>query len=348
MKLRALALFLALTLALPLAVSSARAQDAPADWAGQYRAFLTEGGFRRDRWLTDSDPGFTLHDMDGDGLPELIAADGTTARVYRADSGEVIYAGSVGTDGTAPRVLPGSGLPGLTDADGGAYWDLADGQVRTLPAPAAGETVPLTLRTHREIQEMGWTAFVLEALSADNTLYRDLPLSHWAWSCAGYVTARGLMTGTGDGAFSPGKLISRAQVALILYRMEGSPAPVSGTVFSDVSPDAWYGDAASWAGSVGIFSGETFSPGETMERQDLIQALFLYARYRGVNTPAAVAVYFDWDQVREDCVEAMYWAVGAGLISGTGDGRLDPAGSLTRAQLAAMVQRFCQSVLGQA
>ena len=128
---------------------------------------------------------------------------------------------------------------------------------------------------------------------------------------------------------------------------EGAEPPQEEPVFSDVSENAWYAVPARWAVGIGLIetANGAFLPDQTVERQDLAKMLYLYARYKKLSTPTAVADYSDWDQVRDDCVEPMYWAVGTGLMNGTGGGKLDPTGSLTRAQLAAMVQRFCENIL---
>ena len=130
--------------------------------------------------------------------------------------------------------------------------------------------------------------------------------------------------------------------------MDGSPS-VSGKGFSDVAPGAWYADPSLWAAKVGVIdAGQSrFLPDGILERQDLARMLYLSTLHPGLPATAAVAVFSDWNRVREDCVEAMYWAVGAGLFNGNGDGRLDPSGSVTRAQLSAILQRYTENVLGR-
>ena len=364
MKKRVVCLLLALAAAVPLGAVSAGGQGAAAaaQWSDAYRSFVTKGEYRHagQTWY-ETAPSFALHDMDGDGVPELLARNNApepaelTAYVYTVGKNGVEYAGDAGVPGPADRWAPGSGYPGLCTCDGerGTYYTVKNGQVVSQPAtdPAllgpvvSGEAV-LDFRSGQEIWEMDWDAFEEEALRADNTMFRDVSLSHWAWSNVCWACEQGLMTGTGGGSFTPQGRVSRAQAVTILYRMDGSPR-VSGKGYSDVSSGAWYADSSRWAADIGLTdSGQSrFGPDEILERQELARLLYLYTRYKGISATAAVAVFSDWDRVREDCVEAMYWAVGAGLINGTGDGRLDPGGSVTRAQLSAILQRYTENVL---
>ena len=396
MKQRFLCLVLALALAVPLAALAAdkSAASGSSSWSAACETFILDGGYRSTEQDWSASPSFALHDMDGDGVPELLASGGTgsgearTAYVYTAVYDQLRYAGNAGAYGPADCFASGSGYPGLYHLDGrgdlyqGVYYTLKNGQVISEPVLTVSpnyETMPttytvshdtgddvlfdlyapqdaaslwtapgtaLTYRTADQIRDMGWDAFVSASLLADNTLFRDVSLSHWAWTYVDYVCRMGLMTGTGDGRFTPSSLISPAEVLTILYRMEGQPGVSDSQVLPDLPKNAWYASAVRWAAGIGIIDGADFRPDGTVERQELVRMLYCYAQYKKINTPAAVAIFSDWDKVRDDCVEAMYWSVGAGLINGSGDGRLDPTGSLTRAQLAAMVYRFCENVLG--
>ena len=403
MKKRFLCFFLALAMAVLLAASAsvtaadaARTPPSPMDWSTASRSFVLEGGYRRSGQSWSSPPSVALHDMDGDGTPELLAWNGAsasgeqTASVYVAAPDGLHYAGDAGTYGPADTFLPGSGYPGLYCLSGqseyyeGVYYTVKDGQVAADPVltisrdqkntssiqyvitqetkddslfaclvpqsaarlwDAPGEK--LAFRSIEEIRDMGWDGFASSALKADNTLFSDVSLGHWAWSYAKFVCEKGLMTGTGEGIFSPNGVISRAEVATILYRLSGSPRVIGGKSFPDVPSDSWFEVPARWAVGIKIADAPDgyFLPTRTMERQELALILYRYTQYRGYSTPTAIAIFPDWDQVRDDCVEAMYWAVGVGLIDGTGDGRLDPSGTLTRSQLAAVLQRFCSNVL---
>ena len=366
MKKRVVCLLLALAAAVPLgSVPAAGQGGVPADqWSAAYRDFVTKGEYRHtgQTWYRAA-PAFALHDMDGDGVPELVVRNNApdqaemTAYVYTIGDKGVEYAGDAGVGSPADRYAPGSGYPGLCAYDGekGTYYTMAGGKVAAQPVtdPGIAESfaargADLTFFTSQEIYDMTWDAFQAKELRADNSLFTDVSLAHWGWSSVRWACVEGLMTGTGGGAFSPSGTVSRAQAVTILYRMDGSPA-VSGKGFSDVAAGAWYADSSRWAAEIGLVDANQsrFRPDGILERQDLARMLHLYTLYRGIPATAAVAVFSDWNQVREDCVEAMYWAVGAGLINGNGDGRLDPSGSVTRAQLSAILQRYMENVLGK-
>ena len=396
MKKRFLCLVLALALAVPLAALAAD-RSAPAgpssSWSAACETFILEGGYRGTEQTWSAAPSFALHDMDGDGIPELLASSGAgsgearTAYVYSAVYDQLRYAGNAGVFGPARYEFPGSGYPGLYCRGGrdeffrGSYYTLKNGRVvhePVLTISADRELTPasvvvtqytkddalfalaaptsvsdiwavsgaeLTYRTAEEIRAMGWDAFTGASLLADNTLFRDVSLGHWAWEYIAYACRNDLMAGTGDGLFSPSALIDQAQVLTILYRLEGEPPVSDSGLLPGLPKNAWNASAARWAVELGIIAETDFRPDGAVERQDLVRMLYLYAQHKKINTPAAVAIFSDWDQVRSDCVEAMYWSVGAGLVNGSGDGRLDPTGSLTRAQLAAMLYRFCENVL---
>ena len=364
MKKRVVCLLLALAAAVPLgSVPAAGQGGVPADqWSAAYRDFVSKGEYRHtgQTWYQAA-PAFALHDMDGDGVPELVVRNNApdqaemTAYVYTIGDKGVEYAGDAGVGSPADRYAPGSGYPGLCAYDGekGTYYTMAGGKVAAQPVtdPGIAESfaargADLTFFTSQEIYDMTWDAFQAKELRADNSLFTDVSLAHWGWSSVRWACVEGLMTGTGGGAFSPSGTVSRAQAVTILYRMDGSPA-VSGKGFSDVAAGAWYADSSRWAAEIGLVDANQsrFRPDGILERQDLARMLHLYTLYRGIPATAAVAVFSDWNQVREDCVEAMYWAVGAGLINGNGDGRLDPSGSVTRAQLSAILQRYMENVL---
>ena len=394
MKKRFLCLVLALALSVPLAALAAERPSAAvsSSWSAAYESFVLDGGYRTSELSWTFGPSFALHDMDGDGIPELLASGGAESNgdcyVYTAFYDQLRYAGNAGLSGPADHFASGSGYPGLYCLNGrgdlfqGVYYTLKNSRVVSEPVltiSANQETMPvtftvtqntrdgnlfelfvpqdaaslwtapgtaLTYRTLEQIRAMGWDEFVSASLQADNTLFRDVSLNHWAWLYIDYACRQKLMTGTGGGCFTPSALISQAEVLTILYRLEGQPRVSDSRVLPELSGSAWYASAARWAAEAGIIDGDHFLPNGAVERQELARMLYCYARYKGISTPAAVAIFSDWDQVRDDCVEAMYWAVGAGLVNGSGDGRLDPTGSLTRAQLAAMIYRFCENVIG--
>ena len=171
----------------------------------------------------------------------------------------------------------------------------------------------------------------------------------WYYDSVAYVYEQGLMGGTGEGRFSPDLTTSRAMIVTILYRLEGSPAVSGGASFADVTAGQWYSDGVAWASANGIvtgYSNGSFGPDDTITREQMAAILYRYARYKGYDLSAQAALdgYADAAQVSAYAADAMKWAVGSGLITGTSGTTLSPAGSATRAQAAVILARFCQTL----
>ena len=144
---------------------------------------------------------------------------------------------------------------------------------------------------------------------------------------------------------------SRAMIATILWRLEGSPVVNYTMRFDDVDAGSWYGEAVRWAASEGIVTGygsNSFGPDDPITREQMATMLYRYAQYKkydvSVGENTNILSYADSDQLGEWAVPAMQWACGAGLINGTGDGStLSPQGQATRAQAAGVLMRFCEN-----
>ena len=177
--------------------------------------------------------------------------------------------------------------------------------------------------------------------------FTDLDPKAWYHDGIHFALEEGIMNGTGEKTFSPNAATSRAMVVTILYRMEGSPAASMQKAFSDVSYDTWYGAAVSWAAANGIVEGYedgTFRPNTAITREQLAAILYRYAAYKGdwtvdYHTENVLAAYPDAASVSGYAVKALNWAVAEGLINGM-DGALNPRGTATRAQAAAILYRY--------
>ena len=179
--------------------------------------------------------------------------------------------------------------------------------------------------------------------------FTDVVSGSWYYDSVAYVYEQGLMGGTGEGRFSPDLTTSRAMIVTILYRLEGSPAVSGGASFADVTAGQWYSDGVAWASANGIvtgYSNGSFGPDDTITREQMAAILYRYARYKGYDLSAQAALdgYADAAQVSAYAADAMKWAVGSGLITGTSGTTLSPAGSATRAQAAVILARFCQTL----
>ncbi len=173
--------------------------------------------------------------------------------------------------------------------------------------------------------------------------YTDVAKDAWYYDAVRYVSENGLMGGYGNGLFGPDDVLSRAQFAQILYNKEGKPTVTGGSVFTDVAPGAWYANAVTWAAAQGIVNGygsRTFGPNDDITREQLIVMLW---RYAGSPTAAGRELRFaDADKAGAWAEEALCWAVENGIIHGQGNGKLDPQGLATRAQVAQMLQNFLE------
>lgn len=182
--------------------------------------------------------------------------------------------------------------------------------------------------------------------------FTDVKTSDWYSGAVEYVVKNGLMSGTTATTFTPEGVASRGMLVSILHRMEGSPA-ASGTAFSDVDKSKYYAPAVAWASANGIASGYEdgrFLPENPVTREQLAVILYKYTQHQGRSTSTAGSLtkFTDAADVSDYAAEAMRWAVGKGLISGTNGDRLSPKGTATRAQLALILQRYHTDVSGSA
>lgn len=180
--------------------------------------------------------------------------------------------------------------------------------------------------------------------------FTDVPEGAWYEDAAAYVYKHGLMAGTSGSTFSPEGTTTRGQIVTILWRLSGSPVVNYLMDFDDVDPAAYYGEAIRWATSEGIaggYGGGVFGPDDPITREQLATMLWRYAQTEGydvsIGEDTNILSYTDVADLSEYAIPAMQWAVGAGIINGTGDGStLTPQGQATRAQAAVMLMRFCE------
>ena len=179
--------------------------------------------------------------------------------------------------------------------------------------------------------------------------FSDVNQTDWFYDSVQYVSNKRLMTGTADDQFSPNATTTRAMVVTILYRLEGEPAVTGDAHFTDLVSGQYYLDAVAWASQNDIVNGvgeNTFAPNEDITREQMATILYRYAQYKGldVSTAADLSGYPDAAQVQTYAQKAMSWAVAEGIVAGMDDGTLNPAGNASRAQIATILMRFCESV----
>lgn len=180
------------------------------------------------------------------------------------------------------------------------------------------------------------------------TTFNDVSANDWFASAVDYVTGKGMMNGTADNTFSPKANATRGMVVTVLYRLENQPS-TSAASFTDVASGAYYANAVAWANANGIVSGYgsgKFGPNDKVTREQLAAILYRYAQYKKYDVSGANSLdgYTDVQSVSSYAVPALQWANAAGVVTGKSGSKLDPKGNATRAEVAAMLMRFCENV----
>lgn len=181
--------------------------------------------------------------------------------------------------------------------------------------------------------------------------FADVNAGDWFYRDVLFSYEKGLMSGMDAAAFAPYANTTRAQIAVIFYRMEGSPAVEGENSFTDVvrgSGTAWFYDAVTWAQQNGIMGGydnSSFAPNDPITREQLAAIFYRYAQYKGYDTTQggmAIREFGDYESISDYAMSAMAWAVNTGLVKGDSN-LLYPNGTATRAEIAAMLHRFVEN-----
>lgn len=181
--------------------------------------------------------------------------------------------------------------------------------------------------------------------------FADVNAGDWFYRDVLFSYEKGLMSGMDAAAFAPYANTTRAQIAVIFYRMEGSPAVEGENSFADVvrgSGTAWFYDAVTWAqqnGIMGGYSNSSFAPNDPITREQLAAIFYRYAQYKGYDTTQggmAIREFGDYESISDYAMGAMAWAVNTGLVKGDSN-LLYPKGTATRAEIAAMLHRFVEN-----
>ena len=277
----------------------------------------------------------------------LSGSDSSSDPSYRIDVDVITRGGNVSVRPTSASV--GTRVAITVDSDSGYELD------RIVVLNEGGTELALTQRnenTYTFIMPDGRVSidahFVRVEMPSTSNVFYDVAQGAWYYDAVQYVTQRGLMTGVSDRQFAPNAILSRAQAVQILYDLAGGPTVSASNDFVDVNRGDWYADAVSWATANGVVSGmgkEMFGPNAPLTREQLALILYHYAQVAGYaphQGGMAIQEFSDSASISGWALEAVQWAVNAGLISGTGDGMLDPDGAATRAQVAQIFMNFCQ------
>lgn len=254
---------------------------------------------------------------------------------------------------TGAGLLYEAGRVDLSFADG-LLVDVTDGSTITAGgAPASGHRYVAAENTACSLIVLSDAAYLsvqgyydLERTGEKYTPFTDLSFSDWYYSNARFAYETGLFQGLTATTFSPNTNMNRAMLATVLRRLAGAEGAVPSAGFTDVPAGAWYADAVNWAAGVGAVNGMgdgTFAPDANVTREQMVTMLYRYARdYLGMETPATgdLSVFSDRAGISSWAEDAVSWAVGHGILNGRTGGALDPAGSATRAEVAALLQRF--------
>ena len=181
--------------------------------------------------------------------------------------------------------------------------------------------------------------------------FTDVDTAKWYHLSIDYVLTHKMMNGVSSRAFAPNANLTRGMLVQILYNLEGKPKGIA-AYFSDVQADAWYAEAVGWAAANKVVTGYadgTFRPNAAVTREQAAAILYRYAQSKGIDVSVGentnILSYVDVQQASEYAIPALQWAVGAGVLNGKNGGRLAPTGTATRAEIAAIMQRWCENII---
>lgn len=307
---------------------------------------------------TCTEAGYDLYTCSGCGATEKRNAkpalghkwdSGTvTAEPTEKDPGTMTYTCTV-CGQTKTEVIPATGLHTHVWGEGTvtvAPTETTPG-VRTYTCTVCGQT-----RT--EIIPATGSAVCPGGAACPSFRFRDVPApSNWAHEGIDYCVRHGLMSGFDATTFSPDTVSTRAQIVMILYNLSGDTTDYSKyyVPFTDVKPGTWYYNAVAWGYDKDIVAGmtpTTFAPDGLITREQMAVLLYGYTeKYAPAYLGGAASLnsFPDAASVSNWAYAAMSWAVGNGLISGiasNGADYLAPSGGATRAQIAAIMMRYCR------
>ena len=280
---------------------------------------------------------------------------------YVAEGDDILYGYGAGYFAAIPEgaqvlvQLDGSKelLEGFLPADGEHFDDFLDDSIQAISYQGAGAdnaqldvvlfANTLTNKTNQR-DEYNFISNAAWAAVLNDTGYSDVAPNAWYAEAVAAVTGQGLMNGVTSKAFGPDVTTTRGMLVTVLHRMAGEPAASASAGFADVAAGSYCAAAVDWAYEAGITSGASstgFAPDSALTREQAVTLLCNYAEAQGLDVSAAAYLsgYPDASAVSAFAQDAVAWAVDAGLLTGTGAGTLNPQGTATRAELAALLVR---------
>lgn len=244
---------------------------------------------------------------------------------------------------TVTLTAAGEGTLTVTDANGKtvALTDLGSGKY-TFKMPSAKVNVGFKTTTDQPCDG---------GKDCPSAPFTDVDTAKWYHLSVDYVLTHKMMNGVSSRTFAPNANLTRGMLVQILYNLEGKPKGTAAN-FSDVQADAWYAEAVGWAASNKVVTGYadgTFRPNAAVTREQAAAILYRYAKSKGIDVSVGentnILSYVDVQQASEYAIPALQWAVGAGVLNGKNGSRLAPTGTATRAEIAAIMQRWCENII---
>ncbi len=186
-------------------------------------------------------------------------------------------------------------------------------------------------------------------LKTNGIPFTDVNKTDWFYNSVKYTYEHNMITGLNQYTFGPYRKLSRAMLVTILWRMESAPM-ISTNRFSDIKTSDWYAPAVNWAANNYIVSGYAsgkFGPNDDITREQLCAILMNYSRYKKVDITkrADITKFRDWEKTQSYFRDAVSWCLASNIISGKENGTiLDPRGTATRSEVAAMITNYCYNV----
>ncbi len=181
--------------------------------------------------------------------------------------------------------------------------------------------------------------------TAKSMPFTDVNTGDWFYNDVQYVYENGLMNGVSDTEFAPNETITRGMFVTILYRMNGEPS-IGTSTFADVPSDAYYANAVAWANANGIVKGYSdteYAPDDAVTREQAAAILFRYATYKGESPTGAWAIRLDYPDLAEIsdwAIEGVMFCTMKDVMAGRDSGEFDPQSDITRAEGAAVFERY--------
>ena len=285
--------------------------------------------------LTDSEKSVSI-----EGTDAAFDLDGGIAEATVSGNGTLRLVCTVGDTTITFRGTAADGVSLVREADGVRFTGADSGSIVVEEGNATTQTTTVTPGQDISVSLDGEIAEEPDALP-----FTDVRAGDWFYDPVRYVYLEGLMTGTSTTTFAPNTTTTRAMIVSILHRLEGEPNVGGRYSFEDVPWGSWYSQAVLWAERRGIVSGysdERFGPNDPITREQMAAILYNYTEYAGGDTSARADLsgYSDASEVSGWASDALSWANAEGLINGMTADTLAPKASATRAQVAAILERY--------